>query len=187
VVRRKLLPAISAVTAAAVVGLLVFGLTQQGASRALDQALAAGRHPAAPNAAQLLPALDRVGRSDASLASWRGKVVIVNFWASWCSTCIAEAPLIEQAQRSLAAGKAGTVVGIDFKDLSSGARQYIAQHALSYPNLRDIDGSFASAYGTAALPETFVLDRRLRVVAIARGEIAKESWLRYAISLAERA
>ena len=85
----------------------------------------------------------------------------MNFWASWCDTCIAEAPLIERAQRSLAASGAGTVVGIDYKDVSSQARGYIAQHGLTYPNLRDIDGSFASAYGTAALPETFVLDRRL--------------------------
>jgi cytochrome c biogenesis protein CcmG/thiol:disulfide interchange protein DsbE len=185
-VRRKLVPAITAVVAAALVGLLVFGLTQQGASRALDEALAAQRHPAAPDAAQLLPALDRVGRSDASLASWRGKVVVVNFWASWCSTCTAEAPLIEQAQRSLAASGAGTVVGIDYKDLRSGAQRYIAQHGLSYPNLRDIDGSFGSAYGTVALPETFVLNRRLRVVAIARGEIDNPSWLRHAIFLAER-
>src|SRR5580693_5480073 len=57
-VRRKLVPAITALLAAAVVGLLVFGLTQQGASRALDQALAAQRHPPAPDAARLLPALD---------------------------------------------------------------------------------------------------------------------------------
>ena len=99
----------------------------------------------------------------------------------------AEASLIEQAQRSLAASGQGTVIGIDFKDISSDAQSYIAQHQLSYPNLRDLDGSFATAYGTIALPETFVLDRRLQVVGIAREEIISESWLRTMIAKAERA
>ena len=184
--RRKLVPAITAVVAAAAVGLLVYGLTQQGASRALDEALAAHRQPAAPEAARQLPVLDRVGRTDVSLEHWRGKVVVVNFWASWCNTCTAEAPLIEQAQRSLAASGQGTVIGIDFKDISSDAQSYIAQHQLSYPNLRDLDGSFATAYGTIALPETFVLDRRLQVVGIAREEIISEGWLRTMIAKAER-
>jgi cytochrome c biogenesis protein CcmG, thiol:disulfide interchange protein DsbE len=170
-VRRKLVPWIAAVVSATLVALLVYGLAQQGTSRALDAAVAAGRHPAAPDVARHLPALDRVAGGDASLARWRGKVLVVNFWASWCNTCTVELPLIERAQRSLAASGTGTVVGIDYKDLSSGAQQFIAQYGLSYPNLRDIDGSFATAYGTAALPETSVLDRRMRVVGLSRGEV----------------
>ena len=185
--RRKLVPAIIVVAAAAAVALLVYGLTQQGTSRALDAAIAAHRHPPAPDAARLLPALDRIAGSSASLGRWRGKVIVLNFWASWCDTCTHEAPLIEQAQRSLAASGMGTVIGIDYKDISSYAQQFIDSHGLSYPNLRDIDGSFATAYGTDALPETFVLDRRLRVVAISRGEIASEAQLRGWIAEAERA
>ena len=185
--RRKLVPAIVIVVAAAVVGLLVYGLTQQGASRALDDALAAGRHPPAPAATRPLPVLDRVGGTQASLSHWRGEVVVVNFWASWCDTCTAESAVIERAQRLLASSRDGTVVGIDYKDLSSGARQFIGAHKLSYPNLRDIDGSFAAAYGTDALPETFVLNRRLQVVAISRGEITQQSWLTYWIRQAARA
>jgi len=186
-VRRTIVPLLSIAAGAALVLLLVFGLTQQGASRALDAALRAGGHPTAPDATRPLQALDRVGGADASLARWRGRVVVVNFWASWCSTCTAEARLIEQAQRSLAASGAGTVVGIDYKDLPSGAMLYVARHGLTYPNLRDIDGSFGSDYGTIALPETFILDRRLHVVAIARGEITQESWLLASIARAEHA
>jgi len=183
-VRRKLVPAAVVAFAAAVVLLLIYGLTQQGQSRALDAAIAAHRYLPAPLASRALPVLDRVDASSAALTRWRGKVVVLNFWAKWCDTCLDEAPLIEQAQRELARSGAGTVIGVDYKDVSSQALGFIGQHGLSYPNLRDIDGSFASAYGTDALPETFVLDRHLRVVALARGEVPGESWLRQAVALA---
>ena len=185
--RRKLVPAIVVVVAAAVLALLVYGLTQQGASRSLDEALAAGRRPPAPQATRQLPVLDRVARPQESLSHWRGGVVVLNFWASWCDTCTAESAVIERAQRLLASSGDGTVVGIDYKDLSSSAQQFIDAHGMSYPNLRDIDGSFAAAYGTDALPETFVLNRRLQVVAISRGEITQQSWLTYWIRQAARA
>jgi cytochrome c biogenesis protein CcmG/thiol:disulfide interchange protein DsbE len=186
-VRRKLGPIAAAVVAAAVVVLLIYGLTQQGESRALDSAIAAGHPLAAPDATHALPVLDRVDARMASLARWRGKVVVVNFWAKWCDTCLDEAPLIERAQRELANSGAGTVVGIDYKDISSQALGFVAAHGLSYPNLRDIGGTFGSAYGTDALPETFVLDRQMRVVALMRGEVPGEGWLRAAIARAERA
>jgi cytochrome c biogenesis protein CcmG/thiol:disulfide interchange protein DsbE len=186
-VRRKLVPSVFAALALAVVALLAYGLSQQGASRALDAAVQAGQTPAAPDATRSLPVLDGVAGGSASLEHWRGKVVVVNFWASWCDTCSAEAKVIEAAQRSLAASGAGTVVGIDYKDVGSDAIQYVHRYGLTYPSLRDVDGSFAGAYGTIALPETFVLDRRLQVVALARAEITSESWLLNSIARAERA
>jgi cytochrome c biogenesis protein CcmG/thiol:disulfide interchange protein DsbE len=183
---RKLGPLIAAVFAVALIALLVFGLTRQGASRALDEALAAGRQPPAPNVNRSLPVLDDVRGSTAQIAKWRGGVVIVNFWASWCPPCAAEAPLLERAQRTLAADHAGTVVGITYKDITANALTSIKSFALSYPNLRDIDGSYAEGYGTDKIPETFVLNRKLDVVAISRGEITNQAWLTRAITEAER-
>jgi len=179
-------PAAVVAFAAAVVVLLAYGLTQQGESRALDAAVAAHRYLPAPESSRALPVLDRVNAGSAALTRWRGKVVVLNFWAKWCDTCLDEAPVIEQAQQRLARSGAGTVIGVDYKDISSQALAFIGQQGLSYPNLRDIDGSFGSAYGTDALPETFVLDAHLHVVAVARGEI-DGAWLRQAVALAEHA
>jgi cytochrome c biogenesis protein CcmG, thiol:disulfide interchange protein DsbE len=185
-VRRKLVPAIVVTFAAAVVVLLIYGLTQQGESRALDNGIADRHYLPAPETSRSLPVLDRVGAASASLARWRGKVVVLNFWASWCSTCTAEAPLIERAERSLSASGAGTVVGVDYEDASSKAMGFVGQYGFSFPNIRDVDGSFASSYGTDALPETFVLDRSQHVVALWRGPVPSEAWLRGAIAFAER-
>ena len=183
--RRRLVPALVAVLGAAVVALLIFGLTQQGESRALDNAIANGRPLPAPHASLALPVLDRVDAGSAALTHWRGKVIVLNFWAKWCDTCVDEAPLIERAQHDLAKSGAGTVIGIDYKDIGSQALGFVSQFGLSYPNLRDIDGSFGSGYGTDALPETFVLDSHMRVVRLIRGEVS-EPWLRAAIAYAEK-
>ncbi|MGI8800581.1 MAG: TlpA family protein disulfide reductase [Solirubrobacteraceae bacterium] len=179
--KRVLGPALAAAVAAAAVALLVFGLGTQGASRALDNAVDRGQRPLAPD--RNLPILGAPGQT--SLAAYRGRVVVLNFWASWCEPCITEAPLLEQAQRRLAAHGTGTVLGVTYKDLIDKSLGFVRSQRLTYPSLRDGDGQLAGAYGTDALPETFVLDRRSRVVAINRGQILKEAFLTAAIAKAE--
>ena len=181
--KRVLGPAITVVVALAAVGLFVFGLSNQGASRALDNAVAAGKRPAAPD--RRLPILAAPGSR--SLASYRGKVLVVNFWASWCPPCAAESGLLEAAQRQLAAGGRGTVLGVDYKDFTSDSVAFIRRHGLTYPSLLDSTGGLANAFGTESLPETFVLDRNSRIVAISRGQILQQSFLTQAIAKAEQA
>jgi cytochrome c biogenesis protein CcmG/thiol:disulfide interchange protein DsbE len=183
-VKRRLGPIVSVIVGAALVALLVYGVTKQGTSRRLDAAIEAGHQPPAPNAAKSLPVLDGVPGRSAALTHWRGAVVVVNFWASWCSTCNAEAGLLERAQHLLADRHEGTIVGITYKDLTSESLEAIKHFGFTFPNLRDVNGSYAEGYGTAQLPETFVLNRQLRVVAISRGEITKLSWLTSAIQQA---
>ena len=166
--RRSAAPFAVILAAAALVGLLVYGVAQRRDNRTLDQAVAKGGAPVAPDRA--LPVLD--GSGDRTLASFRGKPVVLNFWASWCTPCRQEAPLLEQAQKRLAA-HGGTVVGVTFRDTTPDARAFVRKYGLTYPSLRDVDGKLAESYGTRALPETFVIDDQGRVRAISRGVVSQ--------------
>jgi cytochrome c biogenesis protein CcmG/thiol:disulfide interchange protein DsbE len=167
-VRRRLIPTFAVVAGACLVALLAYGVTAQSASRTLDQLLHEGRHPAAPQAARSLPRLGAAGVG--TLSAFRGRVVLLNFWASWCEPCTAEAPLLERAQSRLAPA-GGTVLGVTYEDLSTDASAFVARFKLTYPSLRDTSGGFAHAYGTNELPESFIVDRAGNIVAIQRGEI----------------
>jgi cytochrome c biogenesis protein CcmG, thiol:disulfide interchange protein DsbE len=160
---------VAACVAAALIALLVYGVTQQGNDSSLDKAVQQGKRPPAPD--RSLPALNGSGQE--SLAKLRGQVVILNFWASWCDPCVREAPKLEAAQRKLQRAGEGTVLGVTYQDVPSDSVKFLREHGLSYPNARDIGTKLAKRYGTRALPETFVVDRRGRIVAISRGEVTQ--------------
>lgn len=149
----------------AVVGLLVFGLASKGSSR-----LEVGE--AAPTAA--LPALE--GGGSESLADYRGKWVLVNFWASWCLPCRAEAPALEEFQQRHE-GPRFTVLGIDTQDLSDDAQAFVEKYGLTYPQLRDGNGDTADEYGTTGVPETFLVDPAGKVRLAVPGSV-DEDYLR---------
>jgi cytochrome c biogenesis protein CcmG/thiol:disulfide interchange protein DsbE len=169
VFRRPVVPAVVALLAAALVGLLVYGVVHGGQNTTLDDAVKSGRFPPAPGADLKRPLLDGTGQ--AALADLRGKVVVLNFWASWCDPCRAEAPLLQRTQAMLSATGAGTVLGATYTDAPTDSRQFEREFNVTYPSIRDVGTDLASKYGTRALPETFVLDRQGRVVAISRGQL----------------
>lgn len=164
---------LSPVSIAAVVGvlaliaLLAYGLGSNGPDRGIDQALARGERVGAP--AFDLPRLSGSGRR--SLGDYRGKVVVLNIWASWCDPCRAESPLLEQWHRRISASGGGTVLGVDVLDVSSDARAFVREFRLSYPQVRDSKDSVRSDYGASGVPETVVIDRRGRIAAIRRGPV----------------
>ena len=103
-----------------------------------------------------LPALD--GRS-VDLGSYRGKVVLLNFWATWCGPCVSEMPSLERLHRTL--GPEGlAVVTVSTDEDEAALRQFVKQYDLTMPVLRDPGGRGPAArYHTTGYPETFVLDR----------------------------
>jgi cytochrome c biogenesis protein CcmG/thiol:disulfide interchange protein DsbE len=132
--------------------------------------LGGGRTPPAPGFA--LTRLDTPGKLD--LASLRGKVVVLNFWASWCAPCKSEAPRLEAAWRKYR--KQGVVVvGVDAQDFTGDARHFVRKYKLSYPNVHDGPGDVLPKYGVTGFPETYFVDRRGRLVGDrVEGEITAE-------------
>jgi cytochrome c biogenesis protein CcmG/thiol:disulfide interchange protein DsbE len=157
----------------ALLALLAYGIAENGTSQSIDSQLAAGKRPAAPNVS--LPKLD--GAGDVKLSSYRGKVVVLNFWASWCPPCKQEAPILSRWQKRLThAG--GTIVGVDVLDVSSDAERFISQHGLDFPHLRDQDGSRLKSFEVVGYPETIVLDRKGRIAATSRGVVDDEFFVK---------
>ena len=182
--RRPVVPIVVGVLAAALVGLLVYGVVHGGDDTTLDDAVKAGKRPEAPGLTMKRPLLNSPGEK--SLADFNGQVVVLNFWASWCEPCRDEAPVLEKAQEKLAAARSGTVLGATFNDATDDASAFEREFKITYPSLRDVGTDLAHGFGTNKLPETFVLDRQGRVVAVSRGQLSQK-FLDRALAEAQRA
>lgn len=179
--RTRALPILATLAGVAVVALLLYGVTRQSSNRTLDELVARGDFPRAPEATRPLPVLGAPGGR--SLAAFRGKVVVLNFWASWCEPCQLEAPLLEHAQTMLERHDA-TVLGVTYQDDSSASERFVHSYHVTYPNVRDTSGTYAQSYGTRQVPESFIINRQGRIVAIARGEI-EQPFVNRALQLAQ--
>ena len=92
------------------------------------------------------------------LVDLRGKVVMVDFWASWCAPCRHEAPVLEQAYRDYA-GADVEFIGVNIWDLPDNAAAYVDEFGISYPSGVDTDGAIAIDYGVKGIPEKFFVDK----------------------------
>lgn len=99
------------------------------------------------------------------LATTRGQVVVLNFWASWCVECVAEAPELESIWRDY--GPRGVqVLGLAYTDTEPAARAYAAAHGMTFPNGMDRAAAVSARYGLTGVPETVVIDQQGRLAAL---------------------
>ena len=159
------------IAAAALVGLLAYGLVAKHSDTTLDEAVAKGERPTAPVAS--LPALGADG--NLSLADYKGKVVVLNVWASWCDPCREEVPLLQKTHEAIEA-KGGVVLGLDTQDASSKALAFLKERDATFLSLRDRDRSYGREFGVTGYPETFIIDRKGRIAAMQRFPVTQE-WL----------
>lgn len=93
-----------------------------------------------------------------ALAQFRGQVVVLNFWASWCPPCIEETPSLVAMQQELKA-KGVVVVAVSIDEDEQAYHRFIKQYGITFPTVRDPDGRIEQLYGTVKIPETYIIDR----------------------------
>jgi cytochrome c biogenesis protein CcmG, thiol:disulfide interchange protein DsbE len=146
----RIVQATALVAVAGLFGLLVWKLTHQS-------------HPAKVGGPVPDFTLARLeGAGTISLASLRGKPAVINFFASWCGPCKAEATILERASRQYKGRIA--FIGIDYHDVTGDGRKFLRAHDITFPTVQDGSGKIGDAYGLTGVPETFVINAQGRLL-----------------------
>jgi len=144
--------------------LFVAGESRHDQATVVSAALARGETPSVPDIS--MPAFSG---SPLSLEALRGHAVVLNFWASWCIPCRAEAPQLESVWRDFRP-RGLIVLGVDTQDLMTPAQAFLRQYRLTFPAVRDPDGAVARRFGTTGVPETFFISADGRILGKFPGE-----------------
>ena len=168
---RRALRVAGILAAVAFVALLVYGLTTKATNSTIDDALSRGEAVPAPafSLSALADGRDAgaawsraAADGEVSLRELRGTPLVLNFWASWCDPCRAEAKVLEAAWKQESSDV--LFVGLDVQDAREDARDFIAQFGLTFPHVRDPGNDTQRAWGVTGLPETYFIDAKGRVV-----------------------
>jgi cytochrome c biogenesis protein CcmG/thiol:disulfide interchange protein DsbE len=104
--------------------------------------------------------LSGVNNNTMKLSDMRGSVVLVNFWATWCTSCVEEMPALERLAEVLSANPHFKIVTILFRDDLERASQYLKQNGYTFPVYVNPDGNAPGLFGITGVPETFIIDKK---------------------------
>jgi cytochrome c biogenesis protein CcmG/thiol:disulfide interchange protein DsbE len=150
----RIVALVVAVAMLSLLALMIWGIGHQAAG-SVGQVPVAVR-PAPPFTIQLFEG----GVFD--LPAFKGKPVMVNFWASWCIPCEQEAATLEKTSRMYR--DRITFIGVDVQDTDAAAREFVRRFGVSYPNGPDPSGAISVEYGMSGVPETYFVDRTGTIV-----------------------
>ena len=169
--KRPAVPIAVITVAAALFGLLVYGIAAGGNDTTLDDAVKRGDRPTAPGATLARKKVD--GTGTLKLADFRGQIVVLNFWGSWCEPCKDEAPVLQRIHERLADAGKGTVLGATYNDATTDSIAFERENDIRYPSVQDISTDLYDKFGGTGVPETFVIDPQGRITAISRGQVSE--------------
>ena len=127
------------------------------------------------NAGDLAPDFKIVADSGKTYtrSDFGGKVLVLNFWASWCAPCVEEVPSLDAFQRSMA-GDGVVVLGVSIDANEKRYKQFLDRLRVSFPTGRDPEANISSSYGTFQIPETYIIDRTGKV---REKVISNQNWM----------
>ncbi len=132
---------------------------QDSSAQAADNGSA---QPADHSAVPSFVLMDLKGK-EKQLQSYKDKLILVNFWASWCGPCNEEAPSMEEMYKKLHE-KGLVIVGISIDHHVSQVKKFVQQYSITFPVLLDTSESVASSYGITGVPETFILNSNYQLI-----------------------
>lgn len=103
-----------------------------------------------------------------TLKNFKGRVVFLNFWATWCPPCRREMPSMERLYKQLK-DRDFTMLAVDMQESEKRVRAFISEFSLSFPVLLDLNGDISSLYGIVGLPTTYIIDREGKIIGKAVG------------------
>jgi len=114
--------------------------------------------------------LPLLGGKNAALSSYKGKVVLLNFWATWCPPCRAEMPSMETLYKRFSA-QGLEILAVDMGEDALIVQRYIKNGGFTFPVLLDSSSKVSSVYGIQAIPTTYIIDREGKIIGRVVGSI----------------